>query len=63
MLFVLAPLLLRLFVVEAFRIPSAGMAPALEPGDHVFVDKTAYAADADPDPRIEPHTIAPRGYW
>ena len=30
----------RMFVMEAFKIPSASMAPTLIPGDHVFVDKT-----------------------
>ena len=34
---------LRIFVVEAFKIPSAGMCPTLDVGDHVFVDKRAYA--------------------
>jgi signal peptidase I len=29
----------RLFVVEAYKIPSASMLPTLEVGDHVFADK------------------------
>lgn len=39
---VLAALLVRAFVVEAFRIPSGSMAPTLLAGDHVFVSKLAY---------------------
>jgi signal peptidase I len=33
---------LRVFVVEAFRIPGDFMAPTLLPGDHIFVNKVAY---------------------
>ncbi|MGB2822716.1 MAG: signal peptidase I [Phycisphaerae bacterium] len=33
---------LRATVVEAFTIPTRGMAPTLIPGDRVLVDKTAY---------------------
>jgi signal peptidase I len=29
-------------VVKAYRIPSAGMVPTLEIGDHIFVDKLSY---------------------
>jgi signal peptidase I len=43
----LALVLLRLFVLEPFRIPSDSMAPTLRPGDQVLVDKRAYR-DADP---------------
>jgi signal peptidase I len=32
-------LLLRVFVVEAFKIPSGSMIPTLEIGDHIFVNK------------------------
>lgn len=39
---VLVALLVRAFVVEAFRIPSGSMAPTLLAGDHVFVSKLAY---------------------
>ena len=39
---VLVALLLRGFVVEAFRIPSGSMVPTLLAGDHVFVSKLAY---------------------
>src|SRR5690606_8820008 len=35
-------LLIRIFVIEAFRIPTDFMAPTLLPGDHVFVNKIAY---------------------
>ena len=37
--------LLKQFVSERFSIPSAGMAPNLLPGDHVFVDKMVYRRD------------------
>jgi signal peptidase I len=33
---------LRLFLIEAFRIPSSSMAPGLLPGDMVLVSKIAY---------------------
>jgi signal peptidase I len=39
---VILALVLRGFVVEAFRIPSGSMAPTLLAGDHVFVSKVAY---------------------
>lgn len=35
-------LLLRVYVIEAFRIPTDFMAPMLLPGDLIFVDKLAY---------------------
>ncbi len=40
--FVAAVVALRIFYVEAFKIPSAGMVPTLIAGDHVFASKTAY---------------------
>jgi signal peptidase I len=39
---VVIALLLRAFVVEAFKIPSASMIPSLEIGDHIFVNKLVY---------------------
>lgn len=39
---VLVALLLRAFVVEAFKIPSRSMVPTLAVGDHIFVNKFAY---------------------
>ncbi|MBN2362079.1 MAG: signal peptidase I, partial [Deltaproteobacteria bacterium] len=35
-------LLLRIFVIEAFKIPSGSMIPTLEIGDHIFVNKFSY---------------------
>jgi len=35
-------LLLRVFVIEAFKIPSGSMIPTLEIGDHIFVNKFSY---------------------
>jgi signal peptidase I len=42
-LFVASPFILRIFVVEAFKIPSGAMMPTLLVGDHVFVSKLAGA--------------------
>lgn len=39
---VLIALLLRAFVVEAFKIPSSSMIPTMEIGDHIFVNKFLY---------------------
>jgi signal peptidase I len=39
---VLVALVLRAFVIEAFRIPSGSMIPTMEIGDHIFVNKLAY---------------------
>ncbi len=39
---VVVALLLRAFVVEAFKIPSRSMVPTLEVGDHIFVNKFAF---------------------
>jgi signal peptidase I len=41
-LFLGFPLALRAFVLEAFKIPSASMEPALLIGDHIFVDKLPF---------------------
>lgn len=35
-------LLIRFFVVEAYRIPTSAMRPTLEPGDTIFVSKVGY---------------------
>lgn len=35
-------LVLRAFVVEAFKIPTGSMVPTLEVGDHIFVNKFIY---------------------
>jgi len=39
---VVAALLLKTFVAQAFSIPSASMEPQLEPGDRVLVSRMAY---------------------
>jgi signal peptidase I len=36
---VLVALMIRFFLIEAYRIPSSAMRPALEPGDTIFVSK------------------------
>jgi signal peptidase I len=38
-------LLLRAFVVEAFKIPSGSMLPTLQIQDHIFVNKLAYGPE------------------
>lgn len=35
-------MLLRTFVLEAFKIPSGSMIPTLQVGDHIFVNKLSY---------------------
>jgi signal peptidase I len=39
---ILVAVVLRLFVVEAFKIPSESMVPTLMVGDHIFVSKYLY---------------------
>ena len=39
---VVIALLLRAFVVEAFKIPSASMIPTMQIGDFIFVNKLVY---------------------
>jgi signal peptidase I len=39
---VVIALLLRAFVVEAFKIPSGSMIPTMQIGDHIFVNKFLY---------------------
>ncbi|ACY16267.1 signal peptidase I [Haliangium ochraceum] len=39
---VIIAVLLRTFVIEAFKIPSGSMIPTMEIGDHIFVNKFLY---------------------
>lgn len=39
---ILIALLLRAFVIEAFKIPSTSMIPTMKIGDHIFVNKFLY---------------------
>ncbi len=39
---IIIALIFRTFVVEAFKIPSGSMEPALIPGDHILVNKFTY---------------------
>lgn len=50
-------LFLRVVFVEAFQIPSASMAPTLEVGDHLFVNKLVYGL------RVPFTTNPPRKLW
>lgn len=42
---VLLALLIRTFVVQAFKIPSGSMIPTLQIGDHILVSKFAYGLE------------------
>ena len=44
-LVVIAPYLLRTFVVQAFKIPSGAMKPTLLVGDHILVNKLPNSTD------------------
>ena len=57
---VLVALLLRAFVVEAFKIPSGSMIPTLEVGDHIFVNKFVYGLRIPFTYWFIEHTSAPR---
>ncbi|MBT3180879.1 MAG: signal peptidase I, partial [Deltaproteobacteria bacterium] len=39
---VIVALIIRMFVFEAFKIPSGSMIPTLSIGDHIFVNKFVY---------------------
>lgn len=45
-----AALLVRSFVLTAFKVPTGSMRPALLPGDFVFVDRLSYLFFSDPQP-------------
>ena len=49
-----AALLVRDFIIEAFKIPTDFMSPTLMPGDHIFVSKLSYRRYGLVGPRIEP---------
>ncbi|HVJ20934.1 MAG TPA: signal peptidase I, partial [Polyangiaceae bacterium] len=55
-------LLLRAFVVEAFKIPSGSMLPTLQIQDHIFVNKLAYGPTVPfTDTRLFPDLPPERG--
>ncbi len=53
-------LILRAFVVEAFKIPSGSMIPTLEIGDHIFVNKFVYGLRIPFTYRFIRHNSTPR---
>jgi signal peptidase I len=60
LLAIVAALLIRSMLVEAYRIPTASMRPALLPGDTIFVGKWAYGVRAPFDGRKLTEGEAPR---
>lgn len=48
---VVIAILIRLFVVEAYRIPSSSMKPTLEPGDTIFVYKWPFGPRSSRGPK------------
>lgn len=57
---VFVALLLRAFVVEAFKIPSGSMIPTLQIGDHIFVNKFVYGLRIPFTYRFIRHSSSPR---
>jgi signal peptidase I len=57
---VFVALLLRAFVVEAFKIPSGSMIPTLQVGDHIFVNKFIYGLRVPFTYYFLEHNSAPR---
>ena len=56
---------IRIFVVQAFKIPSGSMIPTLQIGDHILVSKLSYGIQWPADCRYEwtgPLRLAP-SYW
>ena len=48
----LLALVIRVFVVQAFKIPSGSMIPTLQIGDHILVNKSAYGLQCPADCQI-----------
>ena len=53
--------LLRAFVAQAFRIPSASMVPQLEGGDRVVVSRVPYDAQSPPRGATARLSVGPAG--
>lgn len=56
---------IRIFVVQAFKIPSGSMIPTLVIGDHILVSKLTYGLQWPADCRFEwtgPFNLSPK-YW
>lgn len=43
---IVIPVIMRIYVVQAFKIPAASMMPTLMVGDHILVDKTKQARES-----------------